>query len=221
MKKSKMLKDFAQNKIELETILKQLKLLLVDLEKDELVKWIDYEIEGYPTSSEVPKYREYPGILKGSFLNYGAQCKNVPIPLKSDTPEIVKESTRKVAFREGVSALKKLKESSGSVYASIPGDLLISIQQCAAVSMTYLMKAEIEVSDTVPYSILSAIENKVMDILLLLEKEFGSLDELYLDLTGKDNDEIEKIANNITIIIYDKHVEIGNDNVIKNSKING
>lgn len=59
MAKSKMLKEFAQNKIELESLLKQLKLLLVE----------------------------------GTFLNYHTQCSNVPIPLKPNSPEVVKECT--------------------------------------------------------------------------------------------------------------------------------
>lgn len=53
MAKSKMLKEFAQNKIELESLLKQLKLLLVDLGKEELVDWVNYEIEGYPANANL------------------------------------------------------------------------------------------------------------------------------------------------------------------------
>ncbi len=221
MAKSKMLKEFAQNKIELESLLKQLKLLLVDLGKEELVDWVNYEIEGYPANANLPEYREYPGILKGTFLNYHTQCSNVPIPLKPNSPEVVKECTSKVSFREGVTALKKLQTSNGKISASIPGDLLFSIQKYSAVSMTYLMSADIVVSDTIPNSILSTIENKAMDILILLEKEFGCLDDLSIDISERDEKEIEQIANNITIIINDNHIEMGNDNTIKNSTING
>ena len=221
MAKSKIIKEFAQGNIDIETILKQLKLLLVDLEKEELINWVNYEIEGYPNSSDIPEYRECQGILKGTFLNYNTQCKNAPIPLKSNTPDILKEYTRKISLRQGVSALKKLRESSGGVCIAIPSDNLINIQHYAAVSMTYLMSAVIETSNTVPYSIISTIENKVMDILLLLEKEFGCLDDLSIDISGKENQEIEKIAKNITIIINDNHIEIGNDNAIKNTKFNG
>ena len=41
MAKSKLLKEFAQNKIEFESLLKQLKIMLVDLEKEDLVKWVN------------------------------------------------------------------------------------------------------------------------------------------------------------------------------------
>lgn len=221
MAKSKLLKEFAQNKIEFESLLKQLKIMLVDLEKEDLVKWVNYEIEGYPDEACLPKYRERSGILKGSFLNYHTQCKNVTIPLKPDAPDVVKEYTSKVYFREGVAALQKLQSSNGKVCFSIPGNQLISLQQCSAVSMTYLMSAWIEVSDTILNSILSTIENKVMDILILLEKEFGCLDSLSIDLSEKDDKEIEQITNSITIIIYDNSVGIGDNNTIKNSTING
>lgn len=80
MARSKILKDYALNKTDLESILKQLKLLLIDFRKKELVEWIDNEIEGYSESTSVPSYRECKGLLKGSFLNYTTQCKNLPIP---------------------------------------------------------------------------------------------------------------------------------------------
>lgn len=101
------------------------------------------------------------------------------------------------------------------------GDYLPKIQAYSAVSMTYLMNAYLEISGTVICSILSSVENKVMDILLLLENEFGYLDELSIDLSDKDGEELEKIVNNITIIINDNHVELGDNNTIKDSKLNG
>ena len=57
MAKSKMLKEFAKNEIELESLLKQLKLLLVDLGKEDLVDWVNYEIEGYPNEVCLPEYK--------------------------------------------------------------------------------------------------------------------------------------------------------------------
>ncbi len=220
MAKSELIKDLARNKIDLESALKQLKLLLIDLNKKELVNWVDYELQGYPDDVELPTYRLYSGSLKGTFLNYHTQCSNVPIPLKSDTPEVIKEYTEKVQFRESISSLKRLQSAEGRVQLSIPGNLLPSIQGCAAVSMTYLMSACIEVSDITVTEIISTVENKILDIFIALEDEFGVLDDLDIDLSNSKDRDIKKTQQIIYNIIYDNHIEIGNNNKIKNSTFN-
>ena len=220
MAKSELIKDLARNKIDLESALKQLKLLLIDLNKKELVNWVDYELQGYPDDVELPTYRLYSGSLKGTFLNYHTQCSNGPIPLKSDTPEVIKEYTEKVQFRESISSLKRLQSAEGRVQLSIPGNLLPSIQGCAAVSMTYLMSACIEVSDITVTEIISTVENKILDIFIALEDEFGVLDDLDIDLSNSKDRDIKKTQQIIYNIIYDNHIEIGNNNKIKNSTFN-
>ena len=220
MAKSELIKDLARNKIDLESALKQLKLLLIDLNKSELVDWVNYELQGYPKDVELPLYRLYRGSLKGTFLNFNTQCSNVPIPLKADTPAVVKEYTEKVCFRESISSLMRLQSAEGRVQLSIPGNLLPSIQGCAAVSMTYLMSACIEVSDIAVTEIISTVENKIMDILVALEDEFGVLDNLEIDLSSTADKEIKKTQQIIYNIIYDNHIEIGNNNKIKDSSFN-
>lgn len=220
MAKSELIKDFARNKLDLESALKQLKLLLIDLNKQELVDWVNYELQGYPENVELPSYRLYGGNLKGTFLNYNTKCSNVPIPLRNDIPEVIKECTEKVHFRESISSLKRLQSADGRVNLSIPGNLLPSIQGCAAVSMTYLMSACIEVSDIAVTEIISTVENKIMDILIALEAEFGVLDSLDIDLSGTKDKDIEKTRQIICNIIYDNHIEIGNNNKIKDSLFN-
>ena len=59
-----------------------------------------------------------------------------------------------------------------------------------------------------------------MDILLELEKEFGNLDELDIDLNNTDRVTINEVNKNIIAIIYDKSVSIGSDNSIEESTFN-
>ena len=69
-------------------------------------------------------------------------------------------------------------------------------------------------------NIFSKVTSKLLDILLLLEKEFGNLDELDIDVDNKTEEELEEICNKLQIIIYnDKRVTIGNNNRIKDSTI--
>ncbi len=55
---------------------------------------------------------------------------------------------------------------------------------------------------------------------MFLEKEFGVLDNLDLDISVKTSSELERIAENIVVIIYnDESINIGNDNKITESTI--
>lgn len=51
--------------------------------------------------------------------------------------------------------------------------------------MTALLNATVEFSQTQVKNVFSRVENAVLDVLLLLEKEFGNLDDLDIDLTSK------------------------------------
>lgn len=219
MAKSKIIKELAKSQVDLESIMKQLKILLLDLGKDDYIEWINHELQGYPTNEDLPEYRRCGGVLKGSFLNGWTQCTEISIPLVDDTPDEVRRFTSKVYFTEGISALKQLQSGSGMITVSMPGDVLPYIQKYSAVSMTCLFSAKVEVSEIAVTRILSIIENKVMDILLLLEKEFGCLDDLDLNISGTSDMDIEKVKSDISLIIYDKHIELGNNNTIKNSDI--
>lgn len=69
-------------------------------------------------------------------------------------------------------------------------------------------------------NIFSVIENRLLDVLILLEKEFGNLDDLDLNASTKTTDDIEKIANRIIVIVYnDQSVRMGDNNKIKNSSL--
>ena len=86
--------------------------------------------------------------------------------------------------------------------------------------MTALLSAFVKISQTQIENIFSKVENMVLDVLLLLEKEFGNLDELDIDLSTKDETEIENITNNIMVIFYnDNSVTIGDNNKMKDTNI--
>ena len=66
----------------------------------------------------------------------------------------------------------------------------------------------------------SVIENRLLDALLLLEKEFGILDDLDIDTTLKSPEEIQSIAKQVYVIVYnDQSVHIGDGNKIKGTDI--
>ena len=66
-------------------------------------------------------------------------------------------------------------------------------------------------------NIIGAIKSKLLNIFKELEKQYGNLDEYYIDF--KDKKKEEKVAKSLITIIYDKSTHIGNNNTIKESII--
>lgn len=220
MAKSTIIKDFAGGRVSVEIALKQLKVLLAEFDKPEMLKWVNAELQGYDDTDALPEYRVIVGNLVGNFLNYYTKCTHISIPLKSDAPKELVEMCSQVRLYDSLSALRALTETDREFGRQINALLLPYVQQFSAISMTALLNATVEFSQTQVKNVFSRVENAVLDVLLLLEKEFGNLDDLDIDLTSKSNDEIQNIASNIMILLYnDNSIVIGDNNRMKDTSI--
>lgn len=220
MAKSIIIKDFAGGRVSVEIALKQLKVLLAEFDKPEMLKWVNAELQGYDDTDALPEYRVIVGNLVGNFLNYYTKCTHISIPLKSDAPKELVEMCSQVRLYDSLSALRALTETDREFGRQINASLLPYVQQFSAISMTALLNATVEFSQTQVKNVFSRVENAVLDVLLLLEKEFGNLDDLDIDLTSKSNDEIQNIASNIMILLYnDNSIVVGDNNRMKDTSI--
>ena len=228
MSKSRIIKELASRQVDLSTALLRTKLLVNDIGDQPLTDWINYELSGYPESSQLPDYRVYQGILKGTFLLHLGngryeQHTNVSIPLYH-MPEDQKDVLLSVCFLEGVDALKGMYNYSNSdnpiLEKPISAEYFHYIAKNSGYSNMRIIKASVMVDSSLALRVLSIIENKLLDTLLLLEKEFGCLDDLDIDISSVNDNDKERIAEQINLIIFDKSVHIGNDNKIKNTDIN-
>lgn len=83
-----------------------------------------------------------------------------------------------------------------------------------------IQSAEIQLNMPQILNIFPKVENKLLDILRYLEKQFGNLDELDIDVDNRSEQELKEIVNHIYVLIYnDQSVTIGNDNEFNNSNI--
>ena len=87
MAKSKIIKELANGKIDIQTALKRAKVLFAELENDSITEWINNELMGYPDYKSLPSYRVYDGIVKGSYMKGSMavhiEKSNVSLPLGS------------------------------------------------------------------------------------------------------------------------------------------
>lgn len=227
MARSSIIKDLANGKVDTMVALKRAKVLLSDFEDEAILNWINYELIGYPDDVELPDYRKTRGNIFGSYYK-GSMAShvtftNISLPL-GNMPEDLQDSLLTIQFRESVDSLYKLLEDSttkkGQLGKIVPADLFPSLALFNQDPYMIITSARVVFDAQSIKRIFAAIENRLLDILILLEKEFGNLDELDLDCSSKSEDDIKMISDRIAVIIYnDMRVTIGDNNKIKDSKI--
>lgn len=227
MAKSKIILDLANSSVDTMTALKRAKVLLLELGNDKLLEWVNCEIAGYPSDAELPEYRVVQGNLMGSYFKGSManhmKWNNVSLPL-GKMPDEIRDRILNVSFHEGVDALKKLLESADDeerqLGATLPAEFFPIIAKCNNDPYMNIISARVVIGSQFVQNIFSVIENKLLDIFMILEKEFGNLDSLDIDISGKSEEELHKISERMVVVIYnDNRVTVGNGNKIKDSNI--
>lgn len=216
MAKSQIIRDLANGKVDLHTSLKRTKVILQEIRNDDINDWINNEIEGYKNIEDIPEYRKVRGILRGSFIDGVLNRCNVAIPLNNvddnDIEALVVNSSK-----QSIYALQQVISSNHSF------ERKLTHQECAYLSKKTgygIYDAYAQTDSSAVMNILSQVENKLLDILICLEKEFGNLDELDIDVANKSNKDLKEIINYICVIIHDdKSVTIGSNNELNNSNV--
>lgn len=216
MAKSQIIKDLADGTADLHTSLKRTKVILQEIGDDRLNAWINNELEGYKNIEDIPPYRKIRGTLSGSLISGIYNVQNVAIPLNNVENDVIEGLVVNYA-NQSIFALQQ----AISLNQSFGRDL--SHQECVYLSQKtgyeiYYAHAKTDSSDVA--DILSQVENKLLESLIYLEKQFGNLDDLDIDLESKNTEELKEITNHIYIIFYnDKSVTIGNNNEFNNSNV--
>lgn len=227
MAKSKIIKDLANSEVNTITALKRAKVLVSTLNNTEISRWLDYEISGYPEGTAIPSYRKVQGCLMGSYFKGSMVThmtwNNVPLPL-GKMPDEAREALLSVVFQEGVESLRTLAEKSQATRAeiskTIPADCFPTISRFNEDPYMIIASARVVVGAHIISNIFSVIENKLLDMLMILEKEFGCLDDLDIDTTVKSEEELKTINEQIFVLVYsDNSVSIGSGNKIKDATI--
>ncbi len=224
MAKSQIIKDLANNTVDIQTALKRVKVLLQEFDDEKLLEWVNYEIEGYPFNDDkVPEYRRilgqpYCSYFKGSMMNHIIYT-NVPLSL-GDMPEENKQEFYYMYMTQGIETLKHFVDENKEMGRIIPAEYYPYIAKCNNDLGMIITSAEVKFNMPDVYNIFPRVENKLLDILRYLEKQFGNLNDLDIDLGSKSKDEVSEIKNHIYVMIYnDQSVTVGDKNKIKGSNI--
>lgn len=208
--KSQFLIDIVNNTITLSDALFRLKILLTDLESDEINDWIDNELNGYSRDSKIPEYRKYNGQIFGNIQQGYYTYSDINIPIKEEFNEI-----RVINLKENITAIEDFSKIDESKNSQLIYPIDINVINAAASihfdELTQIYKANMIIPKSVFIKILNNVKNVIINILLNLEKKYGykNIDNLNLPIESKTK-QIEEIKS----IIY-----IGDNVSIKNSVV--
>lgn len=215
MARSQIIKDFISTKMDIDTTLQNLIAILYCLDDEGLINWAKKELEGYYTYDELPQYRKLEGRVMASFFVGYAQYPRRQFGIAHLDKEI-QENLLNINIYNSISALIEMKKSENSIGKPIPPEFYKTLQSN---SNAHITSASVDIDLSEITDIISKVKTKILETLLFLEKEFGNLDDLDVDVSIKEPKELEEIVNHIQINLYDYSISIGDNNKIKNSNI--
>ena len=195
-----------------------LDLLLEDINDEEIKKWVNCEINGYSKDDKVPEYRIVSVDIRGSYLvgsaYNGIKGTNQPLPLKSKYIDEFSSTD----IKEGINELQHISTAEKDVENH---SLVIPMNIIVAQEITLINGQILDASMHLPVyaytNILEKLKSKLLLIFKELEKQYGNLDDYYIDF--KNDTKEKEITKYIINIVLDKSIKIGNENNINKSNI--
>jgi hypothetical protein len=190
------------------------KVLASRLKNEELLTWVNNELNGYDFNATVPEYRKCDGNVSGTYLSGNWQFNDQPLPT-TGLPHELEQVIRQMDFYQSVATLESLQSNnkSGTLEAVFPAELSALMErniQKMGNPFFQIIRARRYTSINVVTQILSVIRSKLLDFMLKLDEEFGNLTEIE-EMKNK-NEQISTIMNQTIINTGDGNVVNTGDN---------
>lgn len=201
---SEIINDLINSEKSLTSPLLKTKVLATKLKNTELLKWVNNELAGYNENDDtLPEYRKTVAMLKGTYKNGYQLYNNQPLAITALPTELAAEflNTNLIMSVESIESLLS-DGNAGVLHMPLPAEI------CNLIAKGYrlmgnpffeVLSANKEMSKSGFVQILSEIRSKLLDLMLIIDEEYGKED--------------------ITNLIQDKKQEI-NDLIIKNMSNN-
>lgn len=216
--RSKIIKDLIMDKINVLQAIESLNFMLEDIENEEIKIWVKNEINGYNDSDEkiIPDYRKVTTALIGDVHAGYMIYKDINIPF---TDMEAFNLFSKALIKQPISEIMQLSkaETDSKEHTLCLNVNPIIVNKYKKISGT-VINPYLKLSLYTYSNILLKIKEKLLDIFKELEKNYGNLDELYIDFS--DINKRDKVLKTVINMVYnDKSIKIGDENVIKGSNI--
>ena len=157
---------------DLSTVLRKCLVLGSQLGHQPLKNWANWELNGYPESSELPDYRILHGLESfGIFIGAGGSgLQNVPLSL-SRLPEQVRDDYANAPVRQGAREIAEMlrAQNEGIVRWAWPAEACEAFNHQGYRNDLRLMQAWISVPVAALVGILDTIRNRVLNFVLEIE----------------------------------------------------
>jgi len=230
MAKSKLIKDLVSGDLSLVKAFDRLLVIAMEIEDSELIKWAKQEKNGYDENDILPEYRYVTLTPIGNYqlvsMGYIETHTRQPLPTLGFTDEM----KEKISHWKVKDSIAKIIESK----KTLDNGQLVGIIEPPEVFSLYEIGTNIKVTSATLAlnaldleNILECTKTKLIEVLTLLEKNFGNLDEVDIDTRDYDSSEINALKTALSQIVhgepltnvyYISNSKIKNSNIGKNNK---
>jgi hypothetical protein len=160
--------DLADRRGDVASVLRKCKILAARLRSEEFARWVEWELDGYPESQALPKYRRLSIIYYASFLSIAWRVAKAAVPVQM-VPAKYRDSFPSIEFRDGIAKAESFSRAENGAVIQRP-ELAFLLQgimypemQCQAV-WGEIPSNEFE-------QLVSGVKNRVLDFSLRIESE--------------------------------------------------
>lgn len=221
MAKSKIIKDLIDRKIDPNQALERLLIIAMEIGDAETIKWVKCEKNGYGENDSVPDYRVLSLTPMGTYQlqgwGYIQTFENRVLPTIG-VPDGLKDTYNNHTFRQGISQIidqyKATQQKEEHIGIPIQPELFYYFEKGTNMHLTsaYFCCSPFDLC-----KIIDAVRTRIIELLMLLEKNFGNLDELDIEINAYKEKEVKKLQEACAMVIQGNNS--GDTYIITNSKI--
>jgi hypothetical protein len=161
--------DLASSGADAATVLRKCKILAARLSSEELSRWVDHELNGYPTTQPVPEYRLLPVHCYANFMNIGWRAENQGVPPFAVAKEYRDTFFAPIEFRDGIAIAMSYVSTGAMIDAPL---LAVLIERHRKMYPGYHCTSAWRVTSGEKFEqLISAVKNRVLDFSLKIEAE--------------------------------------------------
>jgi len=180
--------------LDLETLLRQCRVLAARLKQDEFRDWVQWELDGYPSVVDLPEYRTCHCQVFGHFSGpFGSGARNAPIP-ESCIPDKLRDILTVNRMRDGVASLRDVAEEcqDGALRYQWAADAY-SLFGDQIYERMVLTQGWMLLPKSVVVGILSTVRNRILNFALEIEASNPNAGEAAPDSTPVPKERVSQI----------------------------
>ena len=204
MPKSQIIKDIVEDAVPLAKSLYRLYVLSLDVKNNKLSEWALSELKGYQKTDSIPEYRKTKSAnFTYSGINGRFQVSKIHLPI-GWIPEELLDRLINIDASEGIDLIENFareqngmaidrSDLAGFVSKATKGDV-----QCTSINQ--------HIPQSFYAGICAEVKSKMIQALFELERKYGNLDNLGIDISNKkpqeliaDNDSLNRMVLNVTV----------------------